>query len=118
MDDSVEVLTGQSSIFTWTADLAQQLIVQVRMPLIDAGWLLYLGGSVMYRGYSHNDLDLLALPRMESADPVQLENVLIRRGWEPMDEVKYRGRSIRKWHVGNRRVELVVVTSLQEGTEP
>jgi len=58
---------------SWFLSDALPFIGKLQPGAMESGWCLMLGGGVLNRGYSPNDLDLLAYPRTRES---RVENLL------------------------------------------
>lgn len=75
-------LRGFSGIvydFMWTLDDALEFINIYQKAAMANGWYLALAGGVLNRGYSNNDLDLVAVPRTDNSAVYDLHMILT---WE------------------------------------
>ena len=106
----------------WALDDALILARALWSPLQERGWHVGITGSVMYRGYSDKDLDIIAYPRnTETSKPEKLTAYLRSLGWrrrstaEATREVwRERGitdaKSVEVWALPDgRRVDLMVM---------
>lgn len=68
----------------WTLEEAQQVLARVAIPMNQAGIGVGLTGSVLTRGESKNDLDLVLYPLTTALDrwPVIASKVLAEEGFE------------------------------------
>ena len=65
----------------WTLDEALTLIRELNPLLVKAGWYLGLTGSVLIKGHSEKDLDLIAYPlNTAKVDREWLYRVLVHSG--------------------------------------
>lgn len=85
----------------YTLESAQRLISEIWDDVMESGYYLALSGGTLYNGSSNNDFDLVAVPRNEDSDKVNLIRVLEHKIYfEPRGEVriKSRGRPIDLYH--------------------
>lgn len=77
--------TAKTASTSWTLDEAVRLMRRMWPGLQEAGWHIGLTGSVVYRGSSKKDLDLVAYPRDSSPGGSKihaLQCYLRDRGWQ------------------------------------
>lgn len=89
----------------WDLGGALAYIRELQPKTMAVGWCILLGGSVLNKGYSANDLDLLAYPRTLSSDREKLFELLPSGEWsewsgEPVSEVF-------SFQVDGRKVDLI-----------
>lgn len=78
----VERLKESSTVSSWTLSDALALARELWSPLMDRGWHVGITGSVMYRGSSSKDLDLIAYPRCTTTSKrARLTAYLRSIGW-------------------------------------
>lgn len=56
----------------WTIEDALDVIRTMQPKCMDAGYYIAMAGGVLNKGYSDNDLDLVAMPRTKFSEPVDL----------------------------------------------
>jgi len=97
----------------WTTGSAQKFIATIRESLLHRGWLTYLGGSVMYRGESHNNLDLILVPREHVGDLDVAIHTLRQQSVRFIGRTDdFKGRTIIDAEHQGRSVEIVLVNDL------
>ena len=106
----------------WTAARARLVIRDIEAELSPAGWHVALAGSVLTRGYSEHDLDLIVYPHCKPRkNIVGLRAALARYGLTP-----YASRTkvtkgwrlggsldtkwVEVWMLGARRVDVIVLS--------
>lgn len=105
----------------WTAEKAHALIGKIGFALQDRGWYCALAGSVLFKGHSDHDLDLIFYPHNSTDYKLNylyqaLEEVGLIR-WKTKEEVHLEWRIKRKssdekhveiWMKGARRVDVII----------
>jgi len=65
----------------WTLESAVELVSELNSKVMPIGYYLAIAGGVVNNGYSDNDLDLVAMPRTESANKLVLLQKLVANGF-------------------------------------
>jgi hypothetical protein len=106
----------------WTLDDGLALVRKLEPELTKAGWFVALGGSVLLKGHSDNDLDLALIPLDKSSvNHNAFRKVLTQHGfrliWKRHEIARfwYRQNSndtkhVETWVLGNQRVDIFVVS--------
>jgi len=98
----------------WTINSALAFIRELQPRAMEAGWCILLGGGVLNRGESKNDLDLLAYPRTATSERAALIAVLPHT-----DDVTWSTCSvadIAHFNIEGRCVELIFQTFVPGGS--
>jgi len=66
----------------WTLETALVYIRELQPRAMAAGWCVLLGGGVLNRGVSANDLDILFYPRTQAACRADMLEILPRGRWD------------------------------------
>jgi hypothetical protein len=97
----------------WTLEEAFVLIRKLQPIAFKTGYNLTLGGGVLNNGFSHNDLDLVAIPRGNDiptnwTDLAEAIEGQWKRGWL----IRNPSRHIEQYRLGNGKIlELIVLES-------
>lgn len=109
----------------WTLDDGVEFIRTIRIPFLQAGYGVGLGGSLVYRGSSNKDLDLLVFPLRSNEWVVHLDpvrTVLVAVGLTMVHDWQYVREEWRRqfnsedqkcvevWDYWGRRVDVFVLT--------
>lgn len=105
----------------WELDEALALVRSLQEELLPVGWAVGLTGSVLFKGYSDKDLDLIFYPRTTAkVDVPELFQVLERMGfkaWLTVEQIHKIWRQIgsadqknvSSWKYGRRRVDVFIL---------
>ena len=92
----------------WEIEEALELIRKIQPKIMAAGYYLALGGGVVNKGWSDNDLDLVAVPRSENSDIRGLTQAISHSGFYPKGVCEVPNASVHSYDYLGKRVDFAV----------
>ncbi len=112
-----------SDVKSWTLEEGLELIRQLHPSVQQAGYYLGLTGSVLFKGQSEKDLDIIAYPKSKpDGNPEALRTALREQGlyiWLDSDFIRERWREkgsndtkhVEAWKTENgKRIDLFILS--------
>jgi hypothetical protein len=93
----------------WNVQAGSEFVQSIHAIAFDAGWNLHLGGGTVTRGFSKNDLDVLAMPRFQTPlhEIQPLVENLQDKGWQLLNTRSLPHRLVIDFSDGTRKVQLI-----------
>lgn len=95
----------------WEQKQAIELLSDLhQVALHETGYALNLGGSVLYKGGSDKDLDVVAIPSLaHEQNEMKLLGLFIAKGFNPQEACKMYGMNVTKmFNDAGQRLDLIV----------
>lgn len=96
----------------WDLESARSFVALIHPKAFESGYNLHIGGGVLLRGYSDNDLDVVAIPRPNKPNPHPraLFSQMWDLGMKRVKDFQVGNRFVYKWVSQKKKnVDLIVV---------